>query len=203
MSSTVTALPRIGMMVVAVHAEDPDPPAVDEQVTVADLDGAEADELSMDLGDRAVGVEQLGDHAVSGRRLGRPRVDAGELEPARGDVPAEHVRLGESVRHRRRDRRRQPAAAECLDGRTHRPTRRRRARPADRRRHVERAVAVGEPGTRRRKPARRRASRRDRRARPRGAAPPSTTGPGPRRSCGRCSARPRSPGRCGRRRDAA
>ena len=47
-----------------------------------------------------------------------------------------------------RDRRREPAATERLDGRTHRPALRRRARPADGGRHVERADAVGdtEPG---------------------------------------------------------
>ncbi len=56
-------------------------------------------------------------------------------------------------------------------------------------------------GTRRRRPATSRCvAPRLIERRPRGAGPPSTTGPGPRRSCARCSARPRSPGRCGRRR---
>ena len=52
------------------------------------------------------------------------------------------------MRHNRRHRRRQPAASECLDGRAHRPARRRRVRPADRGRDLDRADAVrdAEPG---------------------------------------------------------
>ena len=87
------------MMIVAVDAEHPDRLAVHEELAVADLHRAEADELGVDLGHGAVGIEQFGGHAVPRRRFGRPRIDPGELERHGGDVAAKQVGRREPVRN--------------------------------------------------------------------------------------------------------
>ena len=90
------------MMIVAVDAEHPDRLAVHEELAVADLDRAEADELGVDLGDGAAGSissavtrYRVGDSADHGSTPGNPNdADSG--------VAAEQVGRREPVRERRR-----------------------------------------------------------------------------------------------------
>ena len=58
-------LAAIGMVIVAVHAEDPDRPAIHQQLAVAHLDVPEADQLLGGLGDCAVGPQQLDTNPVA------------------------------------------------------------------------------------------------------------------------------------------
>ena len=150
MSSTVTALPRSGWWSWRLTPKIQIRLTVDEQLPSRTSTLTEPDELGVHLDDRPVGAEQLGDargsESAARRDHGSTPASSNRLD---GDVAAEHVRLGELVRHRVVTGRRQPAAAERLDRRAHRPARPTAGRrPTDRGRHVERADAVGdaEPG---------------------------------------------------------
>ena len=104
-------LAAVGVVVVAVHAVDPDPLTVDEQVAVADLDAAEPDELGVNLDQRAVGVEQLGDRRGTGTAA-RPTTDR-----------RRRARIGSTRRARgtRRARRNDAAPIVVTDGASRRP----------------------------------------------------------------------------------
>ena len=134
------------MMVVTVHPEDPDRLAVDEQLPIADLDAAEPDQLLMDLDDRPGGIDQFGDHAVARRRLGRPRIDVGDLEVRRCPMTTEPIggreRVGHSARHRAGD----PATPQCLEPEAHLPTGGWGLHASDGRTHLEGAGRVAQPG---------------------------------------------------------
>ena len=128
-------------MVVTVHAEEPDGLAVDLELPVGDLDRAETDELGVDLGEIPIGVDQLDEHPVPGRRLGRPRLDVGQIESCVDVVPAEEVRRGERVGHGVRDRLREALLAQGLDRGADLPSRTRRGGTADGRAHGQAATA--------------------------------------------------------------
>ena len=73
-------LAPVRVVVVAVHSEDPDRPAVDQQLPVAHLDSPDAAVLSLNVGHESAGVDQFCDHRVPPRRLSAPR-------PGGGDIP--------------------------------------------------------------------------------------------------------------------
>jgi hypothetical protein len=79
-------LAPVGVVVVAVDTEDPDRPAVDEQLPIDDLDPAQADSLCRGLGQAAVGVEhRTSPHRGWALRQTTPRPQARTSERARCD----------------------------------------------------------------------------------------------------------------------
>ncbi len=130
-------LASLGMMVVTIHAEEPDRLAVDEELPLADLDRSETDELCVDLGDLAVGVDQFDEHSVAGRPLSGPRVDVVDVERRVDMETGEPHRCGEAVRHRAGDRLRDLLLGERLDGGADLPTLRWVFGAADERVHLQ------------------------------------------------------------------
>ena len=81
---------RVGVMVVAVHAEDADRETVHQQLPVAHLHPAQPDPLRLALDDTPAGIHQLGGEGVEPGRLRAPRFGPGKV-PSRvrfGPAPA-------------------------------------------------------------------------------------------------------------------
>ena len=108
-------LAAVRVVVMAVDAEDPDGPSVHQQLSVTDLDMAEANQLRRRIGDRAIRCDQFNTHPISGRRLRTPRCHPGQLARRVHHMAGEHVRIVEPVRHRRDLRLAHPAPAGGLD----------------------------------------------------------------------------------------
>ena len=137
-------LAPLGMVIVAIHAPHHDAPPVDEQVAVAHLDRAEADDDAHCLDHRAVRIDQRHDHPVATGTLGRPWFDAGKLGAHIGDMTAEQVRA-EIDGHGGDQHRTGAAAGQRLELRPDRPPCRDQLPVAerDRRADAERADRLG------------------------------------------------------------
>ena len=94
-------LAAIRMVVVAVHAEDPDRLAVDAELAIDHLDTTHAHVVRRRLDQRLVRVEQLARHLVQVRGLRRPRGGRRHDPSSGGHMPHEDVRNRERVRHGR------------------------------------------------------------------------------------------------------
>ena len=121
----VDRLAPVGVVVVAVHSEDPDRLAVHQQLPVAHLDAPDADVLGLNVGHESARVDQLRGHRVPPGGLGAPCLGAGDI-PVRGYFEArEPVWPGVLLRNRLTDRGTDLLAAGVPQCGPHRPARRR------------------------------------------------------------------------------
>ena len=84
-------LAALGMMVVPVDTTDHDPPTVDEEVAVDDLDPSEARSLLHALDNATTRIDQLCCYVVERRGFGRPCIHAGNFEVNHRRMPREQV----------------------------------------------------------------------------------------------------------------
>ena len=123
-------LAPVGVMVMAVHAEDPDRAAVHQQLPVAHLHPADSHPLRLDLDDAPVGAQQLGGQGVEPGRLRAPRLGLGEV-PSRARLGSGGVRVVLMGHGCLNDRSRRPAGG-VVQLEPHRPARLRTAAEVDR-----------------------------------------------------------------------
>ena len=71
--------------------------SVDQEPTITDLDSTEARHRRVRLDDLALGVEELGDDPIAGRRLGAPRLDGQRTEFGDGGGTVEAVGVDDRV----------------------------------------------------------------------------------------------------------
>ena len=131
------------MVVVAVHAEDPDRPAVHQQLPVAHLDMTETDELFGGLGHLAIGPQQLDTNPVAAGRLGAPGCHLRHLPHRIDGVALEQIRLLEPVRHGGVVQGAHPATGQGFEPGTHDEALCRFRREPHRGAHLQQAHAVG------------------------------------------------------------
>ena len=85
-------LATVGVVVVAVDAEDPDRLTVDEQSAITNLDAPDTDVLHLGLTNVAETVDEIDDDGVAVRSLGAPGLGPSDVPSARRSESLEDVR---------------------------------------------------------------------------------------------------------------